>query len=104
MGLALLALLIVSILIGYQAQISKGRTGAAWGLMTLIVLFILFFIFWPDPPAPVPATPAERQNLLQVIETLGQAGFAATLAIVIGGGMMSLIVATLPKKGARGGD
>jgi hypothetical protein len=31
MGIALFGLIVVSVTIGIQAQITKGRTGAGWG-------------------------------------------------------------------------
>lgn len=97
MGTALLALLVVSIVIGYQAQALKGRTGAGWGALTFVVIFALFAFFWPDASTFRQASPEGRENLSKVIDAFGQAGFAAIVSIIIGGGAMTLIVATLPK-------
>ena len=37
MGVALLSLVAVSAAVGCQAQLMKGRTGAAWGLLTFVL-------------------------------------------------------------------
>jgi len=101
MGIALLFLIAVSALVGYQAQVGKGRTGAAWGLVTFVLLFVLFFALWPNQRTLVSADQQSREDLSTVIGTFGQAGFAAILAILIGWPIMAIIVATLPKRKAE---
>jgi hypothetical protein len=45
---SLLSLVAVSAAVGCQAQLMKGSTGAAWGLLTFVLLSYLSFVRWPD--------------------------------------------------------
>lgn len=98
MGIALLCLIVASIAVGVQAQVTKGRTGAAWGLLTFAVLFTLYFFTWPNQSTMATVDAESRESLLRAIEFFGQAGFAAAAAIMVGWPVMAIIVATLPKR------
>jgi len=97
MGTALLFLIGVSILIGYQAQSSKGRNGAGWAVLSFVVLFTLFFFFWPTDKDVL-----RNENMRTSIAAFGQGGFAATVAIAIGWPVMAILVATLPNRKPSG--
>ncbi len=101
MGVALLSLVVVSVAVGCQAQLMKGRTGAAWGLLTFVLLSYLSFVWWPDHHAMTIADPQSRESLARALGLFGQAGFAAGAAIVFGWPAMSIIVTTLPDKKLR---
>jgi hypothetical protein len=98
MGTALLVLIGVSVLIGIQAQVTKGRTGAAWGFMTFLLLMVIFFMAWPSPGSLATMTGEQQETMARALGFFGQEGFAAAAAILFGAPIMALIVATLPKK------
>ena len=96
MSIALFGLIVVSVAIGIQAQITKGRTGAGWGFLTFVVLFIIFITLWPNRTMMTTngqprATPTTSGDIF------GPTGFAAAVAIMLGGPLMAIIVGTLPK-------
>jgi hypothetical protein len=47
MGLAVLSWIMISVLIGWQAHLTKGRTGKGWGFLTFVVLVIFQIMFSP---------------------------------------------------------
>ena len=98
MGIALLCLILVSVDVGCQAQMTKGRTGATWAVTTFVLLFYLLVIVWPDQSTLTGMDPDEGKTMLSVIDKVSQGGLAAFKAIAIGGPIMAIIVATLPKK------
>ena len=91
MTIALLGLIVVSVAIGMQAQITKGRTGTGWGFLAFVVLFIIFIIIWPN------RTITDIQPRVNSQDIFGPTGFAAAVAIMLGAPLMAIIVATLPK-------
>ena len=86
---AALSMIIVSVLIGCQAQGTKGRWGKAWGLLTFVVLVILQLAFSPDGSSH--RIPEEETPILTL------EGLSRIIAIAIGGPLMSWIVWRLPK-------
>src|SRR5262245_43462888 len=89
----LLVPLFVSVFIGWQAQVVKGRTGAAWGAMTFALMLFLYLVMWPTD-----ADMAIHEATRKLVGMWGKAGTAWAIAGIIGGGVMSLIVLTLPKR------
>ena len=83
-------MIMISVLIGWQAHLTKGRSLAAWGVLAFVVLVILQMVFSPDPST-VP------RRIPEDTETISQEEFSAIIAIAIGGPLVSLIVWTLPK-------
>lgn len=92
---ALIAMLVAAVIVGMVSQTWKKRTGAFWAIATfgleLPTYFLLYFATaWNDPnrysPAKHPGSP--------------WAPWVALAIVVMGsiGGIMLLIVATLPKK------
>ena len=98
MGIALLCLILVSVDVGCQAQMTKGRPGAAWAVTTFVVLFYLLVIFWPDQSILTGMEPDKAKTMLSVIDKVSQGVLAAFVPIAIGWPIMAIIVATLPKK------
>ena len=96
MGIALFGLIVVSVAIGIQAQITKGRTGAGWGFLTFVVLFIIFITLWPNRT--MMTTQAQpRATSTTSRDIFGPTGFAAAVAIMLRAPLMAIIVSTLPK-------
>lgn len=87
--MTLLIFLGVSVLIGAAAQMSKGRTGAAWGFMTLLVCCFLWVLgyFGAALGGMGPAKIISDGVLLAL--AVISAGIAAAI--------MGLIVLTFPK-------
>jgi hypothetical protein len=90
MGWAVLSWIMISVVIGWQAYLTKGRTGAAWGVLAFVVLVILQIMFSPDAST-------VRLRIPEETEIIRQEEFSAIIAIAIGGPLMSLIVWRLPK-------
>ena len=95
MGIALLGLIVISVAIGIQAQITKGRTGTGWGFLTFVVLFIIFITMWPNRT--MMTTTGQARATTMALDIFGPTGFAAAAAILLGAPLMAIIVATLPK-------
>jgi membrane protease YdiL (CAAX protease family) len=81
---------IVALLIGIQAQVSKGRTGALWGFLTLLVYVGL----WIGTDAASFTDPELRVNPNR---QLAVALVAGTISLIVG----FLVVLTLPQKGTK---
>ena len=96
MGIALLGLIVVSVAIGIQAQITKGRTATGWGFLTFVVLFIIFITMWPNRTM-ITTNAQARATSTMALDIFGTIGFAAAAAILLGAPLMAIIVATLPK-------
>lgn len=82
--------LLVPISIGVMAQSWKGRTGAAWGFLTLVLMLV--FGFFVDAVTIVGA---------QEFSHYDKTTMTMTRLFLVGGGtlvVMALIVATLPRR------
>jgi hypothetical protein len=66
--------------------------------MSLVILLFLFLLFWPTPESVETLEIETGVDIRPVINLLGQAGLAATIAITIGGTLMAIVVATLPRR------
>jgi hypothetical protein len=89
MGWAILSWIMISVLIGWQAHLTKGRTARAWGFLTFVVL-VTFQIMFSRASTGWHRIPEET-------EIISQEEFHAIIAIAIGGPLMSLFVWRLPK-------
>jgi hypothetical protein len=84
----LLVTLVVCVLIGWLAQSWKGRTGALWFVISAIVLFGIMFLLFVSVQMHNPDLLNKESGII-----------AWTLMTnVIGGAIMLLVVATLPKR------
>ena len=85
--MTILILLGTAGLLGWFMQAQKGRTGAAWGILSLVVLVVWWCIYYT---AMASASP----------ETLKDGTLALDLAVALtGGSVLFLIFWSLPKKG-----
>jgi hypothetical protein len=86
--MGLIATIGMCVLIGWLAQSWKGRTGAAWFLISAILMGCLFFLS---------IISLEMHNPELLHKSSGK--FAMWLLVnAVGGGIMFLVVATLPNK------
>ena len=84
--MTILILLGTAGLLGWFMQAKKGRTGAAWGILSLVVLVVWWCIYYA---AMASASP----------EMLKDGTLALDLAVALtGGGVLFLIFWSLPKK------
>ena len=83
-----LMMLATSFLIGLQAQKTKGRTGATWGFITLFLLLPTWFLIYICTSMVDPTIWATDVGWCS----------SALLVCIFVGGLMSAVVATLPKK------
>jgi len=76
-------------LLGWFMQAKKGRTGAAWGILSLGLLVVWWCIYYAAMSSASPAT----------INTAdGKLGLDLAVALT-GGGLLFLVFWSLPKKG-----
>jgi biotin transporter BioY len=86
-----IAMIVTSALIGWFAQAKKGRTGALWGLLTMLLLVPTWVVLYFG-------TAMTDPSLYKTDSTWW------ALAILVCGGVgvvMAIIVATLPKRSVQ---
>jgi heme/copper-type cytochrome/quinol oxidase subunit 3 len=90
--MGLLFTIIVCILIGWTAQSWKGRTGAGWFLISVLLMFGVMFLLFVS-------VEMHKPGLLDT-----DSGMIALWLMTnfIGGGIMLVVVATLPSKKSKG--
>ena len=81
-------MLLTCIMVGVLAQKQKKRTGAAWGFLTFVIYGITWVLLYFVMSGTEPDIIGGPDGMLSL---------AITVAIIVGG-IMLLIVATLPKR------
>jgi hypothetical protein len=83
-----IAALVVCVLIGWMAQSWKGRTGVVWSVITAVLMFGIMFISFTSSEMHNPGLMEKDSGIMALW----------LVTILIGGGIMAVVVATLPSK------
>ena len=86
--MTLILMVVTSVLVGWLAQVKKGRTGAFWGFLTMVILAPTWFVLYLGTAMVQPGLyKADEAWWALAILVCGLIGIA-----------MALIVASLPKR------